>query len=167
LRKQDEAAFEYMYDQYSPALYGAILRLVPDPLQAEEILHDTFLKIWSKIQTYDPSKGRFFTWIVNIARHLAVDKLRSGEARKQKATAEIDTFRETLKKYRTEQDIDSIGIRDLLKLLPCEQAFVLDHIYFKGYSQSDIAREFNIPLGTIKTRSCLGMKKLHSILKHK
>jgi RNA polymerase sigma factor (sigma-70 family) len=128
---------------------------------SEEILHDTFIKIWQKIEDYDPSKGRFFTWILNIARNMSIDKLRSKEFKTTTKTDDISSFVNIHDSgYADRNNFEHIGVKEVLNKLPEEQKFLIEKMYFEGYSQSEIAEEFNIPLGTIKTRVRSGMSKL-------
>lgn len=132
---------------------------------AEEVLQDVFLKIWDKIENYDSAKGKLFTWMLNLARNLAIDKTRSKEIKKERKTSDIDNLVHSIDRREfVEQTSDSIGVRDILNGLPEEQKFVVEHLYFKGYSQSELADEFSIPLGTVKTRLRLAMKQLRSIV---
>jgi RNA polymerase sigma-70 factor (ECF subfamily) len=125
-----------------------------------------FLKIWDKIESYDPAKGKLFTWMLNLARNQAIDKTRSKEISKEGKTRGIDNLVNRIDKREfAEQGVDSIGVRDILKGLPEEQKFVMENLYFKGYSQSELSDEFNIPLGTVKTRTRLALKQLRSIVK--
>lgn len=158
--------YEYLYDRYSGSLYGAILAIVRKEEIGEEILQDTFLKIWDKIDFFDASKGRLFTWMVNIARNLSRDKLRSKEMHDEKKTMRIEFYvGESVNHGSVEERIDGIGIREVLKRLPKEQEFVVEHLYLKGYTQAELAEEFQIPLGTVKTRLSLGLKKLQVLIK--
>lgn len=154
---------EYLYDHYSSALFGVIRRFVNTENVAEEVLQDVFMKIWDRIGSYDPAKGRLFTWMVNIARNHAIDKTRSGEISQQKKTRDLETVvsRIDVRDF-TELKIEGIGVRDILKSLPNEQFFVIEHLYFKGYTQSELAEDFNIPLGTIKTRLRLAIQHLRN-----
>jgi RNA polymerase sigma factor (sigma-70 family) len=157
---------DYLYDHYSGALFGVVSRVIKKEEVAEEVLQDAFLKIWDKIQSYDPEKGRLFTWMLNLTRNLAIDKTRSREISKEGKTSGIDNLVNRIEKREfAEQGIDSIGVKDILNVLPEEQKFVVEHLYFKGYSQSELADEFSIPLGTVKTRLRLAMKQLRSIVK--
>lgn len=166
LKSKDRSALEYLYDHYSGALYGVVSRIIKKEEVAEEVLQDAFLKIWDKIENYDPEKGRLFTWMLNLTRNLAIDKTRSKEIGREGKTSGIDNLVNTIdRRESVEQSIESIGVRDVLKDLPQEQKFVVDYLYFKGYSQSELAEEFNIPLGTVKTRLRLAMKQLRSIVK--
>lgn len=166
LKAKSKDAFSYLYDHYSAAIYGAISRIVKDEDVAEEILQDAFMKFWDKMDQYDPAKGRFFTWMVNIARNLTIDKLRSKELRKAEKTDAIETYVSGIElSHPSYQDIDGIGLKESLNALREEERFILEMSYFKGYTQSEIAEEFNIPLGTVKTRLRMGLKSLREVLK--
>lgn len=132
---------------------------------AEEVLQDVFLKIWDKFNNYDETKGRLFTWMLNVARNQAIDKTRSKEIVKDQKTGALEKVVSRIddREY-VEQKIEGIGVGDILKNLPEEQRFVVDHLYLKGYTQSELAEEFNIPLGTVKTRLRLAMQQLRSTL---
>ena len=146
-------------------MYGVIGRIIQKEEVAEEVLQDVFLKIWDKIDNYDSTKGRLFTWMLNLTRNLAIDKTRSKEITKEGKTRGIDNLVSTIdKRESVEQEVDAIGVKNILADLPEEQKFVVDHLYFKGYSQSELAEEFDIPLGTVKTRLRLAMKQLRSIV---
>lgn len=164
LHQKNRAAFDLLYNQYKGALYGSIKRIVKNEDVAEEVLQDAFLKIWNKIDTYDREKGRLFTWMLNVCRNLAIDKLRSGEINKESKT---DSLENSVSKVETtvqiEQSTETIGLPESLIQLPEEQRFVVEFLYLKGYTQSELAEEFNIPLGTIKTRLRLAMVQLRSI----
>ncbi len=104
--------------------------------------------------------------MLNLARNQAIDKTRSKEISKEGKTRGIDNLVNRIDKREfAEQGVDSIGVRDILKGLPEEQKFVMENLYFKGYSQSELSDEFNIPLGTVKTRTRLALKQLRSIVK--
>ncbi|MBX9853177.1 MAG: sigma-70 family RNA polymerase sigma factor [Cytophagaceae bacterium] len=161
LKKKDQRGIEYLYDNYSSALYGVILRIVKSEAIAEEVLQDSFVKIWEKIDMYDESKGRLYTWILNLTRNLALDKLRSKDFKKQNKTDDISSFVSI--KDSTDINPEFIGVKEVLNLLSPEQKQLIDLMYFKGYSQSEIAEEFGIPLGTIKTRVRAAMTKLRGL----
>ena len=156
---------EYLYDHYSGALYGVIFRILKKEAVSEEVLQDVFLKIWDRIDQYDASKGKLFTWLLNIARNQAIDKTRSREISKDQKTGGIEDLVNSIdNEGYTEQRIEDIGVQEILKGLPQEQQFVVEHLYFKGYSQAELAEEFNIPLGTVKTRLRLAMQHLRTTL---
>ena len=132
---------------------------------AEEVLQDVFLKIWDKIDSYDREKGKLFTWMINIARNQAIDKTRSREFSKDQQTGDLGKFVNRIDaKDHIELGVETIGVRDLLNRLPEDQKFVIEKHYLKGYTQSEISEEFNLPLGTVKTRMRLAMQLLRNLL---
>jgi RNA polymerase sigma-70 factor (ECF subfamily) len=156
---------DYLYDHYSGALYGVIFRIIKKEEIAEEVLQDVFLKAWDKFDQYDASKGKLFTWLLNVARNQAIDKTRSKEISKGQKTSGIDKLVNRIDNEEyIEQRIDSIGVKEVLNSLPEEQKFVVEYLYLKGYSQSELAEEYNIPLGTVKTRLRLAMQTLRTTL---
>lgn len=166
LKSRDKSALEYLYNHYSGALYGVISRVIKKEEVAEEVLQDAFLKIWDKIDGYDSERGKLFTWMLNITRNLAIDKTRSKEISKEAKTSGIENLVSRIDRQEfVEQTVEGIGVKEILKGLSEEQKFVVEQLYFQGYSQSELAEEFNIPLGTVKTRLRLAMKQLRSITK--
>ncbi|MTI21835.1 sigma-70 family RNA polymerase sigma factor [Fulvivirga sp. RKSG066] len=165
LKQKDKTAMHYLYDNYSAALYGAIFRVLDDEKLAEEVLHDAFMKIWDKIDTYDTKKGRLFTWMLNISRNLSIDKLRSKEIKKVKKTDDISN-----NVYNVERDNliyqqeESIGVKELLNGLREEEKLIVNLIYFKGFTQSEVSDEYDIPLGTVKTRLRMALRNLRNVL---
>jgi RNA polymerase sigma factor (sigma-70 family) len=165
LKSKDKSALEFLYDHYSGALYGVVFRILKNEDIAEEVLHDIFLKIWDKIDQYDSAKGKLFTWMINIARNQAIDKTRSKEISKDQKTRGIENVVNKIdSRGYNEQRVEDIGVKDIIKNLPDEQQFVVEYLYFKGYSQSELAEEFDIPLGTVKTRLRLAMQSLRTTL---
>jgi len=131
-------------------------------------LQDVFLRIWDRIDNYDAAKGRLFTWMLNIARNLAIDKTRSKEISKDRKTDDIDDLVNRIdRKQQSEQKVETIGLKEVLGRLSEEQKFVVEYLYLKGYTQSELADEFNIPLGTVKTRLRLAMIELRTFLRVK
>lgn len=166
LKSRQKDALSYLYDHYSGALYGAILRIVIKEEVAEETLQDVFLKIWDNIGSYDPAKGKLFTWMLNIARNQAIDKTRSKEISKGKKTDDIDNLVNRIDRNAySELFVESIGLNEVLAGLPQDQKFVVEYLYLKGYTQSELAEEFAIPLGTIKTRLRMALIELRTLLK--
>ena len=126
--KQDTAALDYLYDHYSNALYSIVLRIVRQEDMAEEVLQDVFLKIWDRMASYDSSKGRLFTWMLNIARNQAIDKTRSREMSQGRKTDDIDNLVNKVDRQEsTAMQIETIGLKEILTKLPEEQRFVIDH----------------------------------------
>lgn len=141
-------------------MYGTALRIIENEEVTREVIQDIFLKIWNKIDQYDSSKGRFFTWMLNMTRNASIDKIRSKEINKSGKTDSVDDYVYTIdNQHNTTLSVDGIGVKELMKDLAEEQQFVLLKVYFEGFTHSEIAQEYDIPLGTVKTR-------LRSALKH-
>lgn len=153
LSKQEKIAIEALYDMYSASLFGVISRIVIDEPTAEDVLQETFVKIWNSFSSYSADKGRLFTWMVNIARNLAIDKIRSKDFKNQAKNHELENNVTFIDEQRnTVYKPELMGIKDLVATLKPEQKSILDLVYFKGYTHVEAAEELGIPLGTIKTR---------------
>ncbi len=156
-QKGDQTAFEKLYDAYSPALYGISLGILGEKDLAQDIVQESFVKIYKNINSFNPKKGSFFTWVLNINRNTAIDAYRK-MAKKPKMVA---IGKESVNNQWIEQKTDEIGLIDLLSVLPEKQQVVIEHIYFKGFTQKETAEALDIPVGTVKTRA----RKALSILK--
>lgn len=164
LRARDTSAMSVLYDMYSPALFGVVVQVVKEEETAEDVLQEAFVKIWSSFQSYDSSKGRLFTWMLNICRNLAIDKIRSKQYRVSQKTNELSAS--TQEKYGAAGfKPEHIGLREVTEKLSPEQKQIIDLMYFEGLTQSEIAEEFNIPLGTVKTRARSAIKRLGKLFK--
>ena len=153
LGNREKVAIEALYDMYSASLYGVISRIVIDTPTAEDVLQETFVKIWNSFSSYSADKGRLFTWMVNIARNLAIDKIRSKDFKNQAKNHELENNVTFIDEQRnTVYKPELMGIKDLVATLKPEQKSILDLVYFKGYTHVEAADELGIPLGTIKTR---------------
>ena len=167
LKKQDKAALEYLYDHYSAALYGIIYRIVRKEEIAEEVMQDAFFRIWNNINSYNPEKGKLFTWMLNVSRNLAIDKTRSKEIKKERKSDHIeDSVHQVDRENYQEFSPDNIGVKELLDNLNPDQRKVVDLLYFQGYTQSEVAEEHEIPLGTVKTRLRIALKQLRKIVQY-
>lgn len=156
-------AFEKIYDAYSASLFGIALKILKDQELAEDVLQDAFVKIWSKVNSFDVKKGSFFTWMLNITRNTAIDKYRQVI---KKSGITIQTHENTVSNNEAHSSsipINHIGVKDLLQTLPTEQQEIIEYLYFKGYTQQEVSDELNIPLGTVKTRSRSALKALKDI----
>lgn len=161
LRNREKIAAEALYDMYSSSLYGVILRIVNEETLAEDILQETFVKIWQSFASYSTEKGRLFTWMVNIARNLAIDKIRSKDFRNQVKNQDIENNVNSIDEQRnTVYKPELLGIKDMVETLRPEQKSILDLVYFKGYTHVEVADELGIPLGTVKTRLRMGILQL-------
>ncbi len=165
LKQKDPNAWVYLYDHYAPALFGIIKRIVKIQEVSEEVLQDSFVKIWHNIQSYDAKKGRLFTWMLYVARNLAIDQLRSKEfTRKNKTDQLEDKASLTLHHKYEEPTIRDTALIDLLRHLSDKQQMVVHLIYFQGYTHAQVSKEFDIPLGTVKTRLRAALLKLRELL---
>jgi len=158
IANKDEKAFNHIYKMYSRSLFAVISNLIRDNEEAEDVLQETFVKIWKNIDTYNESKGRFYTWILNIARNTSIDKLRSKGFNNSKKNLSSDNFVHLLEdSSRLNNKIDVIGIRDFVKKLKPKCIQIIELLFFKGYTQQEASEELEIPLGTVKTqnRNCI------------
>jgi len=161
LKNREKIAVEALYDMYSSSLYGVISRIIIDTATAEDVLQETFVKIWHSFSSYSTDKGRLFTWMVNIARHLAIDKLRSKDFKNQNKNQELENNVTFIDEQRnTVYKPELLGIKDLVQTLKPEQKLILELVYFKGYTHVEAADELGIPLGTIKTRLRMAILQL-------
>ena len=161
LRRHEKIAVEALYDMYSASLYGVISRIIIDTAVAEDVLQETFVKIWHSFASYSTEKGRLFTWMVNIARNLAIDKLRSKDFKNQNKNQELEINVTFIDEQRnTVYKPELLGIKDLVQTLKPDQKEILELVYFKGYTHVEAADELGIPLGTIKTRLRMAIQQL-------
>lgn len=166
LKARDQKIFSYLYDHYSPALYGVIVKVLNDDSAAGDVLQDVFLKIWRHLDRYDESKGRLFTWMLNIARNTAIDILRSKshklDQKIQNLTDDVHLGNSGLSSVQPSADY--LGFSRILEKLTKEQRTLIDLAYYKGCTQEEIARVMEIPLGTVKTRMRNAITQLRNII---
>ena len=166
LKNKDMIAYNTLYDNYSASLYGIITRIVPAEEIAQDILQDVFVKIWKSIETYDKTKGRLYTWMLNIARNSAIDYSRSKQSKLENKIQDLDNSVYELNKQSSSAiNTDIIGIKEQVTHLKDDHRLLIDLIYFKGYTQEETAKELNIPLGTVKTRVRAAIMHLRQTLK--
>ena len=153
LKGKDKDAFVYLYDHYSKALYGIIYKIVNNEEIAQDLLQETFLKIWKNIDNYDPFKGRLYTWLLNLTRNYAIDHYRSSDFQHQNKIQNLeDSVSAVDKQMQGTMMNDHIGLKETVAELKPEYKQMIDLLYYKGYTHDEVAKEFNIPLGTVKTR---------------
>jgi len=164
LKSRDDQAFSYLYDHYSGSLYSIILQIVKSPEIAGDVLQEVFINIWRKIESYDPLRGRLFTWMLNISRNASIDMLRSkGYINNQKNQEITDNVYGS--DQVTQTNIDGIGLTKFLEKLKPEQRVLIELAYLKGYTHEEIAQIEDIPLGTVKTRIRNALLQLRVYLK--
>ena len=166
LKERNETGFHYLYDNYSGALYGVILRIVQSKEYTEEIIQDVFVKIWNSIHQYDSSKGRVYTWMINIARNTAIDYLKSKSFQNELKNQPLPDFVYNSKELSTNNDSsDYIGFNNVLESLEADKQELIDLAYYQGYTQNEISDKLKIPLGTVKTKMRNALIKLKDLLK--
>jgi RNA polymerase sigma factor (sigma-70 family) len=164
LNEQNGDAFSYLYDHYSGALFTIINQIVPDKDTAGDVLQEVFINIWKKISTYDPKKGRLFTWMLNIARNAAIDKIRSKgyrDAQKHQPIVESENSRMPMS---SNPSVSDVGLMKVLTKLNEESRKLIDLSYFQGFTHEEIAKMLGIPLGTVKTRIRTAIIQLRSMI---
>ena len=165
LRARDESALTLFYDRYASALFGVISRIVQDDYTAEDVLQEAMVKIWHSFPAYDAGKGRLFTWVLNISRNLAIDKIRSQQYRVGNRTQPLEDSAAVREPASPTFRPEHIGLQEMTKKLNPDQQQVVDMLYFGGYTQSEVAEELNLPLGTVKTRSRAAIKVLSKLIR--
>mgnify|MGYP003420660943 CR=1 FL=1 len=163
LQKKDGRAYTYLYDMYSRSLFAVISNLVKEREEAEDVLQEVFVKIWKNIESYSESKGRLYTWMLNIARNTSIDKLRSKGFNNSQKNQSSDNFVHLLDdSNKMINKIDTIGIKEFIQKLKPKCIAIIDLLFFKGYTQQETSEELEIPLGTVKTlnRNCINDLRL-------
>jgi RNA polymerase sigma factor (sigma-70 family) len=167
LKKQDQQAFAYLYDNYAPALNGIIYKMVEEKGLAEDLLQEAFIKIWNNFSSYDNTKGRLFTWMLNLTKNLTIDTLRSKGYKKQNKISKDENSVTNIADGSFGADkFDTIGLRKQLSNLKPEQRTLIDMAYFSGFTQDEIAKQTGIPLGTVKTRMRSAIIELRKLLQY-
>lgn len=161
LQKEDKKAISLLYENYSDALFGVIKKVISDDETAQDVLQETFVKVWKNAQSYDPSKAKLFTWLYRIAYNSSIDKVRS-ESKKTKQEIQIEVS--NVYKLTSEGlNQDVMDIKQHLKNLDEKYQIVINALFFEGMTQQEASDELNIPLGTIKSRLKIGLRELKKI----
>lgn len=167
VERRQEAVGE-LYDRFSSMLMALAYRVLGNAQDAEEILQETFLQVWNQAARYDPEKSSVSTWLVLITRSRAIDRLRSRQVQARTVTA---AQQENPTSYTSPSGVGNVLLHerrqrlgDEMAKLPPEQRQVLELAFYGGATQSEIAKQTGIPLGTVKTRTLLAMKKLRAAL---
>lgn len=166
LQQRTDHSFGYLYDNYSGALLGIVGSIVSDQETARDVLQEVFVNIWRKIGTYDPTKGRLFTWMMNVARNAAIDKLRSrGYQDSLKNHSIQDNADSNIAGTSTLPQIGDVGLKKVISKLKEEHRVLIDMSYFQGYTHDEISKILDIPLGTVKTRIRSALTHLRTMIK--
>ena len=164
LKQRTQAAFNYLYDNYSASLYTIIISILQDKEQANDVLQEVFIKIWRQIEQYDSGKGRLFTWMSNISRNASIDTLRSKSYNSQKQNREL-TENVSNMVDPVNIETDKIGLKKVVTTLKDDHKVLIELAYFQGYTQDEISKILNIPLGTVKTRLRSALISLRELVK--
>ena len=161
IKAKDKKAFENLYDKYSGALLNIILKIVYKQELAEDVLQESFIKIWKNIDKFDESKSTIFTWMLNICKNSSIDALRKQSSRPSIQTDTEGVYVSSLNSV--ENNVDLIGVKNSLKYLTTEQSLAIQAVYFSGLTHDDAAKELGIPLGTLKTRIRMALATLKNV----
>ncbi len=162
LHDQQTEAVSLLYDHYGAALFGIVLKVVHSRDLAEQVLQDTFLKVWRNAAQYNAQKGRLFTWLLNIARNTAIDATRTNY---YKFYTHSDTEEHLARVEDTTHTLnpETIDVRQIVAQMDEKYRVLIEKIYFEGYTHQEIEQEMGIPLGTIKTRLRYAIQELRSL----
>ena len=164
LKSDAKAALEIIYDHYADNVFGLCSKILASDAEAEDVMQDVFLKIWKNAQKFDVNKGSLFTWILNITRNTAIDRIRSAEFRRRNQNQnQLETV--YISSNKEMNSIQSMDVKDHVLALDINLQHVIDLVYFKGYTQQETSDHLEIPLGTVKTRIRKAMQILRQIYK--
>ena len=165
----DVEALRGVYDRFGTLAYSLAVRILGDPGRAEDVVQDSFMRLWNSAGSFDPSRGSLRAWLLTLVRNRAIDQLRGRPGRQRQElelTHEVpaqgggsDPWREV------SESLERQAIRQALASLPPEQRQVIELAYYGGYTQSEIAELVGISLGTVKGRTRLALEKLSSYLR--
>ncbi len=163
----DGRALEELYDRYARVVMSFSVRMLSEPAAAEELTQEVFFRAWKQAGNYSSDRGSFVTWLLSITHNMAIDELRKRQRRPQRADLEDPVARLAMVEDgdRSVEEHAWLGalrdeVADALTTLPETQRQPIELAYFKGLTQREVAEMLDVPLGTIKTRMRLGMRKL-------
>ncbi len=165
----DQSALSDLYDRFSRPLLAAVVRILNDSREAEDIVHDAFVAVWQKAGDYDASRGSAFSWVMTLTRNRALDRVRSrkrrGELLAQSAPADLGYDQTSADVAQAAEFSErSDAVHAAFGELPSDQRQALELAYFSGLTQQEIAARLDQPLGTIKARIRRGLLKLRDLL---
>ncbi len=161
LAEKDEKAISLLYDHYGDTLYGVAFKVVRNSDLAQDVLQESFIKIWKKADSYDASKAKLFTWLFRIIRNTAIDKLRSinNKSDKEVQIDVSDVYNLGVSGIRPEL----MDVQENLEKIEPKYQIVLEALFFQGMTQQEASEELDIPLGTVKSRLKIGLRELGKI----
>jgi RNA polymerase sigma-70 factor (ECF subfamily) len=171
VERQPDALAE-LYDRFSPTLLALARRILDSTADAEEVLQEVFVHVWNQAQRYDPARSSVSTWLVLITRSRAIDRRRSRGVVERTHSAAGQQAASSPDSYTSPEALQNVFIQERhervlreMATLPAEQRQVLEMAFYQGLSQSEIAAKAGLPLGTVKTRTLLAMRKLRNALR--
>src|SRR5438874_6837316 len=172
IQSGDADALSQLYDRYNGIVKALILRIIHNDTEADDLLQEVFMEIWNQAKNFSAAKGKPLGWMVTLTRRRSIDALRKKQAyarAEERLQAEPEQQPLAWVQNVTEKEIEAGDTRALMakviSSLPAAQQQVIDLAFFQGMSQREIALHTNIPLGTVKTRLELGLKKIYDGLK--
>lgn len=158
---KDKKSYDYLYNNYSSNLYGIALHITQRKELAEDVLQETFIKVFKKIESFSDKKGTLFTWMLNICRNGAIDKIRYGKERKQVSLdlLEIDISDD----FNLEIKLANDELWSLLDNLDSSQKEILKLFYYYGYTHREISEKLNLPFGTVKSKIRIAIRELRKL----
>jgi RNA polymerase sigma-70 factor, ECF subfamily len=169
LGARDPDALAVLYDRYGHLAYSLLVRITRDKSIAEDLVQELFIRVWNRTQNFDPRKGKLSVWILSIARNIAIDHIRSAQARfqsNQRSLEQTDQLSFSYKPQEPESIIDNAkAVRQAFSELNSKQRKVLEMAYFEGFSQSEIAARLQEPLGTVKSWMRSAIERLRTAVK--
>lgn len=162
VKERDRQGYNLLYDRFSPLLFGVICKMVKDAAAAEDLLQESFIKVWKNIDQFDAGKASFTTWLVNIARYTTIDYLRSRGFKQQQKNQPVEKYEYQEVGYSETAVTETIGLRKMVGTLEPKYREIIDLIYFGGHTQEEVAGILDIPLGTVKTRARYALRILRN-----
>ena len=161
LQERNDKAISLLYDNYGDTLLGVAKKVVRSEDLAQDVLQESFVKIWKKADSYDPSKAKLFTWLFRIVRNTAIDKLRSVNTKTSKEIQIDVSDVYTIGVESTKPEL--MDVQEHLNKIEDKYQMVLDALFFQGMTQQEASEALDIPLGTIKSRLKIGLRELRKI----
>ena len=171
--ENDMAAYKILYERHKRSVLGLSYKILGERTSAEEVMQETFWRIWSNALSFDLQRGSFLNWMFGIARNLSIDIVRRGRKVQMQALPDLDhDYAESSLHFKDDHNVADVALSLMrheqvhvaMTELPTEQRDVVEWIYFQGKTRRQIAQEQDIPFGTINTRARLALDKLKRVL---
>jgi RNA polymerase sigma-70 factor (ECF subfamily) len=161
LAEKNEKAISLLYDHYADTLYGVAFKVTKNEELAEDVVQESFVKIWKNAESYDASKAKLFTWLFRITRNTAIDKLRSVSTKTDKEIQidVSDVYNVGVSSYKPEH----MDLAEHVNKLDKKYQVVLDALFFQGMTQQEASEALEVPLGTVKSRLKIGLRELRKV----